>query len=74
MMSKDFSATKDLSATTFLNTKPKTEPVKETPKQSAEEQIRLAAYFRWEQAGAPIGEDERFWLEAEQELRQQELI
>jgi hypothetical protein len=29
--------------------------------------IREAAYYKWEQAGRPIGDGVRFWLEAEQE-------
>lgn len=37
--------------------------------QPSEDRIRMAAYLRWEQAGCPMGEDERFWLEAEQELQ-----
>jgi Protein of unknown function (DUF2934) len=35
----------------------------------SEEQIRLRAYHLWEMAGRPFGEDSRFWLEAEPELR-----
>jgi hypothetical protein len=31
--------------------------------------IRLAAYFKWEQAGYPCGDGVHFWLEAEQEIR-----
>jgi hypothetical protein len=34
-----------------------------------EEQIRLRAYQKWEAAGKPEGDDHRFWLEAERELR-----
>lgn len=32
------------------------------------EEIREEAYRRWQAAGEPAGEAERFWLEAEQEL------
>jgi len=32
--------------------------------------IRMRAYLRWEAAGRPSGDGVRFWLEAEQELRQ----
>ena len=35
----------------------------------SEEAIRLRAYQRWEAAGCPCGDDMRFWLEAEKELR-----
>ena len=31
--------------------------------------IRLRAYQKWENAGKPSGDDFRFWLEAEQELK-----
>ncbi len=30
--------------------------------------VRLRAYQKWEAAGQPIGQEVRFWLEAEQEL------
>jgi Protein of unknown function (DUF2934) len=35
-----------------------------------EDDIRLLAYKKWEKAGKPLGDGVRFWLEAEQELRQ----
>ncbi len=41
---------------------PKVEPI-------SEEQIRIRAFQKWETAGKPIGEDLKFWLEAEEELR-----
>lgn len=34
--------------------------------------IRLCAYQKWEEAGKPTEDGIRFWLEAEQELRQTE--
>lgn len=33
-----------------------------------QQMIRDAAYFKWEAAGYPDGEQDRFWKEAEQEL------
>lgn len=33
-----------------------------------EEDIRLAAYFKWVDAGMPEGDGLNFWVEAEQEL------
>ena len=33
-----------------------------------EQLIRELAYRKWEQAGCPHGEQDRFWQEAEQEL------
>src|SRR5262245_16658209 len=35
----------------------------------AEDDIRILAYQKWEAAGCPEGDGERFWLAAEQELR-----
>lgn len=35
----------------------------------AEDEIRILAYEKWEAAGCPEGDAERFWLAAEQELR-----
>lgn len=35
-----------------------------------EEEIRRCAYQKWERAGKPTDDGVRFWLEAEQELRQ----
>lgn len=40
---------------------------------SREQAIREIAYSKWEQAGGPIGDGLNFWLEAEQELSDQEL-
>lgn len=35
---------------------------------TSEEDIRLAAYFKWVDAGMPEGDGLNFWVEAEQEL------
>ncbi len=35
----------------------------------SEEEIRVRAYQKWEAAGKPPGDGQRFWLEAERELR-----
>jgi hypothetical protein len=35
----------------------------------SEEQIRIRAYQLWEMAGRPFVEDDRFWREAESELK-----
>src|SRR5262249_38652543 len=48
-------------------------PVKTGPPASArlaasEDAIRLNAYFKWEAAGCPEGDDLSFWLAAEREL------
>jgi hypothetical protein len=40
------------------------------PKIVAEDAIRLRAYQNWEAAGRPMGENQRFWFEAERELLQ----
>jgi hypothetical protein len=37
-------------------------------KTTTEEIIRITAYQKWEAAGKPLGEEMRFWLEAEQAL------
>jgi hypothetical protein len=34
------------------------------------EAIRMRAYLKWEAAGKPKGQDDRFWHEAEKELQQ----
>jgi hypothetical protein len=34
-----------------------------------DEAIRMLAYYKWERAGRPEGEDWRFWLAAEAELK-----
>ena len=34
-----------------------------------ESEIRMAAYLMWEKAGRPAGQDLRFWLDAEKQLR-----
>lgn len=31
--------------------------------------LQTAAYFKWEKAGCPEGQDVKFWLEAEQESK-----
>jgi hypothetical protein len=38
---------------------------------TSEDQIRYGAYFRWEAAGRPDGDGVDFWLDSENELRQQ---
>lgn len=40
--------------------------------QPDEEEIRTRAYDLWRQAGEPEDRDEKFWLLAEQELRNQD--
>ena len=35
----------------------------------SEEAIQVRAYHKWEAAGKPKGDDMRFWLQAEQELK-----
>ena len=37
----------------------------------SDHEIRLRAYLRWEAAGKPQGDESRFWLQAEEELRRQ---
>ena len=39
-------------------------------KQASEEDIRLCAYRKWENAGRPPGDGVQFWLAAQQELEQ----
>lgn len=34
-----------------------------------DDEVRLAAYRRWEMAGKPAGDGVEFWLAAERELR-----
>jgi len=46
------------------------ESVKMSPQQ-LEEQIRLAAYYRWIERGCPAGEGVEDWLEAEAGLTSQ---
>ena len=41
-----------------------------TAKLVSDEDIRLAAYQKWEAAGQPAGDGVQFWLQAEQELVQ----
>ena len=62
-MPKSDTLTSAKQALPFRSKKTQKEP------QITEEQIRFTAYLRWEEAGCPIGEDERFWLEAEQQLQ-----
>jgi hypothetical protein len=52
----------DAKTASAAHSKPKTLPV-------SEEDIRLAAYFKWEAAGRPAGDGGSFWAEAEMELR-----
>jgi hypothetical protein len=52
----------DVQTQPAMHAKPKTLPV-------SEEDIRLAAYFKWEAAGRPTGDGRDFWAEAEMELR-----
>ena len=44
------------------------------PVQNVDDAIRLAAYYKWEQAGRPCGDGVHFWLEAEREFRAAEAI
>ena len=55
------------SAETHVNGVPKNGPPRGavTP-----EAIRMRAYLKWEAAGKPKGQDDRFWHEAEKELQQ----
>jgi hypothetical protein len=43
------------------------------PVHDVDNAIRLAAYFKWEEAGRPCGDGVQFWLEAEREFRAAEL-
>ena len=38
--------------------------------QMSEADIQLRAYRKWEAAGKPTGDEMRFWLQAEQELKE----
>ncbi len=49
------------------NKKAKNVPSQEE-REEREEQIRLAAYHRWEAKGRPSGADEEDWYEAEDSL------
>lgn len=49
---------------------PQNENCGETPFPITEEEIRAAAYLKWEASGRPTGNPERFWLEAETELQE----
>lgn len=40
-----------------------------SPTPVGEDEIRVLAYRRWLDAGSPEGDGERFWLQAEQELK-----
>ncbi|MFO0850549.1 MAG: DUF2934 domain-containing protein [Gemmataceae bacterium] len=49
-------------------------PARTTPSPQQEptlDIIRRRAYQKWEEAGGPHGESDRFWLEAEREVYQQ---
>jgi Protein of unknown function (DUF2934) len=37
------------------------------------EKIREPAYQLWEQAGKPDGQEERFWREAERQLKEEQI-
>jgi hypothetical protein len=54
----------DSKTPSMAHAKPKTLPV-------SEEDIRLAAYYKWEAAGRPAGDGRNFWAEAEMELRKE---
>lgn len=38
-----------------------------------EQAIRARAYRLWEAAGSPEGEEERFWREAERQLKEEQI-
>ena len=38
-----------------------------------EQVIRARAYRLWEAAGSPRGEEERFWYEAERQLKEEQI-
>ncbi|WP_454619404.1 DUF2934 domain-containing protein [Bradyrhizobium cenepequi] len=38
-----------------------------------EQVIRARAYRLWEAAGSPKGEEERFWYEAERQLKEEQI-
>jgi hypothetical protein len=42
-------------------------------KKPSEEEIRLCAYRKWEQAGRPAGDGVCFWVEAEKALNDGEV-
>jgi hypothetical protein len=45
------------------------EPKQESnPKAALHSQISELAYRKWQTAGGPAGEDEKFWLDAEMEI------
>ena len=52
----------DAKTPSAAHVKPKALPV-------SEEDIRMAAYYKWEAAGRPVGDGRNFWAEAEMELR-----
>jgi hypothetical protein len=39
------------------------------PEWVIEQQIREAAYYKWQEAGCPDGFDDHFWVQAEREIR-----
>ena len=41
--------------------------------QPIDESIRKKAYYLWELAGRPEGQNEQFWFQAEKELKEQEV-
>jgi hypothetical protein len=72
-------ATRASKAATPKRVDPAPEPKKQEPgirtsvnrESVSPEEIRLCAYGKWESAGRPPGDGVNFWLEAEQELRQE---
>ena len=51
---------------------PKEEPIEEKwpiPIKNLDEDIKVAAYLKWETAGKPEGKSDYFWQEAEKEIK-----
>jgi hypothetical protein len=55
-----------MTRTTLVDDPPLTRDPEDGP---TEDEIRVRAYEKWEQAGRPDGDGVRFWVEAEEELR-----